>query len=114
MALSGVAMGILLVAERALQKITGFTAGTMISWWTQCLFLGIAALLSQQKSMYTRKDIAITGGLRFLQSLSWVVLIFVVGNLSLVSSITTFKIVIVFIAAALFLGEREDMPRKIL
>ena len=86
----------------------------MISRWSQCLFLGIAALVSQQKSMYTPKDIAITGTLRFMQSLSWVILIFVVGNLSLVSSITTFKVVVVFIAAALFLGERDDLPRKIL
>ena len=56
----------------------------------------------------------VTGGLRFLQSLSWVILIFMVGNLSIVSSITTFKVVIVFIAAAIFLKERSDLPRKII
>lgn len=111
--LSGVALGISLTAERALQKITGFTAGTMISWWSQCAFLGIATLVTNNKNEYTKKDIAITGILRFLQSLSWVILIFVVGNLSLVSAITTFKVVIIFIAAAIFLNEREDLPRKI-
>ncbi len=52
--------------------------------------------------------------LPFLQSLSWVVLIFVVGNLSLVSAITTFKVVVVFIAGAIFLKEREDLPIKII
>ncbi|NVN96785.1 DMT family transporter [Candidatus Nomurabacteria bacterium] len=114
MLLSGVMIGILSVAERALMKITGFSAGVMLSWWSQCLFLGLATLITHSKSVYTKKDIAITGVLRFLQSLSWVVLIFVVGNLSLVSAITTFKIVIVFIAGAIFLKEREDLPMKIL
>jgi drug/metabolite transporter (DMT)-like permease len=113
MLLGGVMLGISLTAERALQKTTGFTAGTMFSWWMQCGFLGLATLITKNKSKYSRKDIAITGGLRFLQSLSWVILIFLVGNLSLVSSITTFKVVIIFIAAAIFLKEREDLPRKI-
>jgi uncharacterized membrane protein len=31
-----------------------------------------------------------------------------------VSSITTFKVVIVSVAAALFLNEKEDLPRKII
>ncbi|MDQ5954142.1 MAG: family transporter [Patescibacteria group bacterium] len=114
MLLSGVFLGFVVVAERALQKTTGFSAGTMLSWWSQCLFLGIAVLITKSKNVYSHKDILITGTLRFFQALSWVTLIFIVGNLSLVSSITTFKVVIVFIAAAIFLKEREDVPRKIL
>jgi uncharacterized membrane protein len=86
----------------------------MISWWAQCAVLGMFAILTRSRSEYSKKDIAITGGLRFLQSLSWVILIFVVGNLSLVSAITTFKVVLIFIAAAIFLKEREDLPRKIM
>jgi len=112
MILSGLALGILLTAERALQKTTGFTTGTMLSWWAQCGSLGLAVLISKSRSKYSRKDTLITGGLRFAQSLSWVILIFVVGNLSLVSSITTFKVVLIFIAAALFLKERDDIARK--
>lgn len=114
MVLSGLMMGVLLVAERALMKITGFSAGVMLSWWSQCLFLGIATIITHSKSVYSKKDIIITGGLRFLQSLSWVVLIFIVGNLSIVSAITTFKVVIMFIAGAIFLREREDLPIKII
>lgn len=114
MLLSGVTLAVLLVTERYLQKTTGFTAGTMFSWWTTCLFLGIATLLSKSKNIYSKKEIITTGGFRFLQNLSWVVLVFTVGNLSIVSSITTFKVVIVFIAAAIFLKEREDLPRKII
>ena len=114
MVLSGVMLGVSLTAERALQKATGFTAGTMLSWWSQCLFLGIAAFITKNKNEYSKKDIIITGVLRFFQSLSWVTLIFCVGNLSLVSAITTFKIVVIFIAAAIFLNEREDLPRKII
>ncbi|OGY95219.1 MAG: hypothetical protein A2611_00745 [Candidatus Komeilibacteria bacterium RIFOXYD1_FULL_37_29] len=114
MVLSGVMLGISLTAERALQKITGFTAGTMFSWWMQCAFLGLITLITKNKSEYSKKDITITGGLRFLQSLSWVILIFVVGNLSLVSAVTTFKVVIIFIAAAIFLKEREDFLKKII
>jgi drug/metabolite transporter (DMT)-like permease len=113
MVLSGVMLGVSLTAERVLQKTTGFTAGTMLSWWSQCAFLGIVTFVTGNKNEYSKKDIAITGVLRFLQSLSWVILIFSVGNLSLVSAITTFKVVLMFVAAAIFLNEREDLPRKI-
>jgi drug/metabolite transporter (DMT)-like permease len=114
MVLSGITLGISLTAERALQKMTGFSAGTMLSWWAQCAFLGIAAFFTKEKSPYSKKDISITGSLRFLQSLSWVVLLFAVGNLSLVSAVTTFKVVIIFVFAAIFLNEREDLTRKII
>lgn len=113
MLLSGVFLGILLTAERALQKITGFSAGTMLSWWSQSLFLWIVAFFVKEKSQYTKKDIFITWWLRFLQSFSWVVLVFIVWNLSLVSSITTFKVVLIFIFWALFLCERDDLKRKL-
>ena len=114
MALGGVMLGICLTCERALQVATGFTAGSMLSWWSQCIVLGIVTLITHSKSEYSYKDIAITGSLRFLQSLSWVVLLFVVGNLSIVSAITTFKVVLIFIAGALFLQERDDLSRKVL
>lgn len=113
MIVSGITIGICLTAERALQKTTGFTAGTILSWWAQCGVLGLAAILTKSKSPYSRRDVVTTGVLRFLQSLSWVILIFVVGNLSIVSAVTTFKVVVIFVAAALFLHEREDLPRKI-
>ncbi len=112
--LSGISLAFVLVAERALMKITGFTAGVLLSWGTTCLFLGIITLITCDKSPYSKKDIIITGGLRFFQNLSWVVLVFVVGNLSLVSAVTTFKVVIMFILGAVFLKEKEDFPRKIL
>jgi drug/metabolite transporter (DMT)-like permease len=114
MVLSGITLGISLTAERALQKMTGFSAGTMLSWWAQCAFLGIAAFVAKEKSPYSKKDISITGSLRFLQSLSRVVLLFAVGNLSLVSAVTTFKVVIIFVFAAIFLKERQDLSRKII
>ncbi len=114
MLLSGVMLGVSLTAERTLMKVTGFSAGTMISWWAQCAFLGVVTFVTKNKSEYSKKDIIITGGFRFLQSLSWVILLFVVGNLSVVSAITTFKVVIIFIAAAIFLKECDDLPRKII
>lgn len=114
MILSGITLGFCLTAERALQKMTGFSAGTLLSWWSQCVFLGIASLFVRERSPYSIQDISVTGSLRFLQSLSWVILIFTVGNLSLVSSVTTFKVVIIFAYAAIFMDEREDLPRKII
>jgi drug/metabolite transporter (DMT)-like permease len=111
--LSGVFVSILLVAERTLQHKTGFTAGTMLSWWSQAIALGIVSFFVNTKHNYTKKEVWLTGTLRSLQALSFVILVFIVGNLSIVSSITTFKIVVVFIAAAIFLKEREDLPRKI-
>jgi drug/metabolite transporter (DMT)-like permease len=114
MLLSGVLIAVVLVAERQLQKTTGFSAGVMFSWGAQALFLGLTALFIGSKHQYTTKEVLTTGILQFFQALSWVILIFVVGNLSIVSAITTFKVVIIFIGAALFLNEREDLPRKIL
>ncbi len=112
--LGGVMLALDITAERGLQKITGFSSATIITSVAQCIFMGIAVLVSRSRSMYSNKYIAITGGLRFLQALSWAILVFVVGNLSLVSSITTFKVVLMFVAGAIFLGEREDFKRKLL
>ncbi|MBI1856893.1 DMT family transporter [Candidatus Saccharibacteria bacterium] len=111
---SGVLLGILLSAERALMKTTGFTAGTLLSWWSQCLGLGFITLLTRSHSTYNRKDTLVTGGLKFLQAISWVTLLNIVGNLSIVSAVTTFKIVVIFGAAALWLNERDHIKRKIL
>jgi drug/metabolite transporter (DMT)-like permease len=111
---SGVMLAVVLVSERAMVNMSGFAAGTMLSWWSTCLFLGLATLITKNKNVYSTKDIAITGILRFFQNLSWVMLVFVVGNLSLVSSITTFKVVLIFFLGATFLNEKEDLPRKII
>ncbi len=114
MLLSGTFLGILITAERYLQKTTGFTTGTILSWWSVCLFLGLFTLFTKNKHSYLKKDVAITGILRFLQNLSWVSLVYIVGNLSFVSAITTFKVILMFIAGALFLNEKKDLPIKIL
>jgi len=79
-----------------------------------CLFLRIATLIFKSKHIYTKKDILINGGLQFLQNISWIVLVFAVGNLSVVSAVTTFKIVLMFILGLIFLKEREDLLRKII
>lgn len=113
MLISGIMVGFTLTAERALIKTTGFSAGVLMSWWAQTLGLGIATFVTKSKTTYSLSDTLTTGILRFLQSLSWVVLLLVVNNLSVVSAVTTFKVVIIFIAAALFLNEREDLGRKI-
>jgi len=114
MLLSGVLLAVLLVAERTLQKTTGFSAGIIISWGSQALALGIVTLFTKSKHTYSNLEVWGTGVVRFFSATSWVVLVYIVGNLSLVSSITTFKVVIVSIAAAMFLNEREDLPRKII
>lgn len=113
MLLSGVFLGVLITAERYLQKTTGFTAGTLLSWWSTCICLGIAAFFTRDKYVYSKKDVTITGVLRFVQNLSWVSLVFVVDNLSIVSAVTTFKVVIMFVAGAMLLKEREDLSRKL-
>lgn len=113
MVASGVMMGVVLSAERGLMKTTGVSAGVLISWWAQCLGLGVATLFSKKRTNYTPSEVLTTGGLRALQSLSWVILLAIVGNLSVVSSVTTFRVVVIFVAAALLLGEREDLSRKI-
>jgi drug/metabolite transporter (DMT)-like permease len=114
MILSGVLLGVLLVSERALQNISGFSAGTMMSWWSQTLFLGLLTLFTKSRHTYTNTELFGYGLIRFLSATSYVILVYIVGNLSLVSSITTFKVVIMFIAGALVLNEREDLPRKII
>jgi drug/metabolite transporter (DMT)-like permease len=114
MVLSAIFLGVLLVAERALQKTTGFSAGTSLSWGSQAFCLGLLTLFTKSRHTYTKREVFGYGFIRFLSSASWVVLVYIVGNLSLVSSITTFKVVIVFITAAIFLNEREDLGRKII
>lgn len=113
MVLNGVFLAFALVAERSLIKENGIAAGTWLSWGATVLCLGIAAVVVGAKSQYNFKDTAVTGGVRFLQSLSWVILVTIVANLSLVTAITTFKIVLMFVTAALWLHEREDFRRKI-
>ncbi|MES2971118.1 MAG: DMT family transporter [Patescibacteria group bacterium] len=113
MLFSGVLLGVALSAERALMKTTGFAAGTLISWWAQAISLGVAALIFKSHTTYTVRESVITGALKFLQALSWVLLLLVIGNLSVVSAVTTFKVVVIFVAAALLLNERDDLPRKI-
>ncbi len=114
MILSGIALGIALTAERALLNTTGFTTGTLLSWWSQVIGLGFAALWYGTKTTFTTKETLVTGGLRFLQLFSWVLLVYAAGNLSVVSAITTFKVVVIFVFAAIFLHEREDLTRKII
>lgn len=112
--LGGILISGVLVAERVLQNTTGFSAGVMISWGSQALGLGLVSLFFGQKNKYTNKEVLVTGGLQFIGALSYVILVWVSGNLSVVSSVTTFKVVVIFIAAAIFLGEREDLGRKLL
>lgn len=112
--ISGIAMGLVITAERVLIRENGITAGTWLSWSSQTLFLAFATFVSKQKSQHNLRETSITGSLRFLQQLSWVILITVVANLSVVSAVTTFKVVIVFAAAAIFLHERDDMRRKVI
>jgi drug/metabolite transporter (DMT)-like permease len=114
MVVSGIALGIVLTTERALIKGNNITTGTWISWGSQAAFLLIPALIVRQVSQHNLKDTAVTSVLRFLQQLSWVVLVTIVANLSVASSITTFKVVIIFIAGAILLNEREDLKRKII
>jgi drug/metabolite transporter (DMT)-like permease len=113
MVLSGVLLGILLVAERWLQKMTGFSASIMLSWGAQALGLWILTLIYKSKHTYTNKEVITSGVFRFFGSLSYVILVYVVSNLSLVASVTTFKVVVVFAAGALILNEREDFGRKL-
>lgn len=113
MVVSGISLGAVLSAERALIKNNGITSGTWISWGSQTIFLALMALLARTKSQYDLKDTAVTGLVRFPQQISWVVLVTIVGNLSLVSAVTTFKIVLIFVTAAIFLKEREDLKRKV-
>lgn len=114
MIVAGITIAFTLTSERELIKVNGITTGTLVSWGAQTIILAIVALVSGSKSQYDFKDTSYTAGLRFLQQLSWVVLITVAANLSVVSAITTFKIVIVFIAGALLLKEKEDLGRKII
>lgn len=111
--LSGIMLAVALTTERALIIETGFTAGSMLSWWSQVTGLGIIALITRSKHSYTVRDVFVTGSVRALQASSWLALVFIAGNLSLVASITTFKVITIFIAAAIFLKERENLPQKI-
>jgi drug/metabolite transporter (DMT)-like permease len=111
---SGIGLGIAMTAQRELIKITGFTTASLLSLLSPVLFLGFLSLFVRHKTTYSLKDTAATGTLYFLQLLSWVVLVAIVANLSVVSSITTFKVVIIFGIGAIYLHEHDDLLRKII
>lgn len=114
MILAGFFLSIFLIANTELMRMTGFTASTILSWWAACAGLGILKLFSLGKTTYTRRDLVTTGSFKFLENLSWTILVYVVANLSVVSAVTTFKVVLIFFFAAFFLREREDLGRKVL
>ncbi len=114
MLIGGLLLGVLLVAERALQKQTGLSASTMLSWSSQALFLGLAVFFTKSTHSYSSKDVVGLGSMFFLGSLSYVILVYVVGNLAVVSTITTFKVVLIMIGGAIFLGERDHPWRKVI
>jgi drug/metabolite transporter (DMT)-like permease len=114
MIFAGLFLSIFLLANTQLMRMTGFTTSTILSWWAACLGLGIVKIFFPGKTTYSKKDLAITGGLKFLQDLSWTILVYIIANLSLVSAVTTFKVVLIFLLAALFLRERDDLGLKIL
>ncbi|MBI2588868.1 EamA family transporter [Candidatus Saccharibacteria bacterium] len=112
--IAGVALSFGLTAERALIKYNSLTTGALLSWGSGALFLGLAALASGTKSQHNLKEASLTGSLRFLHQVSWIVLVTVVANLSVVSAVATFSTAVTFFAAAIFLHEREDLKRKII
>lgn len=52
---SGVILAGVLIAERALQKELGLTSGTLLSWWSITIFMGVAAFLIKSPHTYTKK-----------------------------------------------------------
>ena len=116
MLIVGITLGIVLVIERQLMKITGNWNGVFLSWFASFVGLSIVAPLVSKYFAGTRpsnKDVIVTAGLNFLQQASWPILVVAVGNFSVVSSVTTFKIVVVFVASYLFLQEKDHLRRKI-
>lgn len=111
---SGIGLGVAMTAQRELIKVTGFTSATLLSLISPAIFLGLLAFFTRAKTTYNAKDTWTTGSLYFLQLLSWVVLVTVVANLSLVSAVTTFKVVVIFGIGALYLREHDDIVRKII
>lgn len=116
MLIVGISLGIVLVIERQLMIITGNWNGVFLSWFAGFVGLSIVAPLVSKYFAGTRpsnKDVIVTAGLNFLQQASWPILVVAVGSFSVVSSVTTFKIVVVFVASYLFLHEKDHLKRKI-
>jgi hypothetical protein len=51
-------------------KTTGYTLGIMLSWFAQFSVLGLITYFTKSKHTYTKKEVIITGVLKFLQDLS--------------------------------------------
>ncbi len=112
--IAGLSLAFTLTAERSLIRENGLAAGTIISWGAQVLCLGIAAYLAKTRSQYDAADTAVTGGIRFVQQMSWVIFVVIIANLSVGSALATLSTITVFIAAAIFLNEREFLKQKII
>lgn len=112
---SGIFLGIVLFLEKATMDLVGNRVGIVFSWTAQ--IIGLFALVYAIRGIHklpTKREILVSGSLRYAQQLSWVTLLIVVGNLALVSAVTTFKIVFIFLGAFIFLKERDHLARKFL
>lgn len=115
MLMSGVFLGVVLFLEKAMMNQIGNRVGIVVSWTAQTIgLLALAYALRGIHTLPTKREILVSGSLRYAQQLSWVTLLIVVGNLALVSAVTTFKIVFIFLGAFIFLKERDHLARKFL
>lgn len=114
MILSGTSLGVFLTLFRQLQKVAGFTGSFVISAWALALCMALVNAFVKQPTGHTSRNTVIAASLQFSQNLAWSLLLFIIANLSVVSAVTTFKAVIVFVLAAVILHERDHVLRKVL
>ena len=116
--LSGVALGFALVAERSAIKLGGLAVYFLVGWGIQALIQFLIAWPERQqlKSLPGKemKQIALMGILRFGQLFTFLVATKLAGNLALLSSLTTFKVVLVFVASFYILKEKDHLWRKVI
>jgi drug/metabolite transporter (DMT)-like permease len=111
---SGMFLGVTLIIERLMIKSVGLPLAFTLSWLTQTAGIGLVSLSDKRPLGVPRRVIGTTGVLRFFQIYAFGLLIVISGNLSIVSSITTFKVVIIVAVAALFMNEKDHLREKII
>jgi drug/metabolite transporter (DMT)-like permease len=113
---SGSSLGVILFLEKLMMNMLGAGRGVFISWVLQLIGLAIVSKVFSKNLIGNKpkfREIALSSILRFAQQVSYVILLVVVGNLAVVSAVTTFKIVFVFAASYILLDERTHIKRKV-
>lgn len=106
-----------LTTEKALLKEMGFATYVFVAWSAQTIAVGLFTFRDRKKFKQLRRkqfaEIMVLGVLRLGAALSAVAAITLV-DISIVASVRSYKPILIFFGALIFLGEKRDFRRRMI